>query len=374
MGNVIGVLSTNYTGEHYGELTASRPVASIPFAGRYRLIDFPLSSMVNSGIDSVGVITPSNYRSLADHLNMGREWGLNTKQGGMFLLPGAAHGLRVPNARFNLRDFILNRVFFERADEDVVLLCAANRVFNMDFRPAIAQHMESGAEVTMIYKTISENRTGSAIGLLLDVGENNRVTGIRDIAECAPACIGSNIFLDSMLVSRQLILDFIDCYGNLDYMDFTDILAENVGRLRIHAWRFEGYEHAVDHAQDYLLVSQDLLKPDVQEELFQSGRPILTKVQDSPPAKYLPTASVKNSMVAASCIIAGAVENSILFRNVTIGEGALVRNCVLMQNTVVGPGAVLENLICDKEVSISAGVKLSGSKDKPFVVAKRRAL
>lgn len=374
MGNVIGVLSTNYIGEHYGELTANRPVASIPFAGRYRLIDFPLSSMVNSGIDSVGVITPSNYRSLADHLNMGREWGLNTKQGGMFLLPGAAHGLRVPNARFSLRDFILNKAFFERADEDVVLLCAANRIYNMDFRPAIDQHLASGAEVTLIYKTLNENRTGTAIGLLLDLAENGRVTGIRDVASGSPACIGANIFLDSMLVSRQLILDFIECYGNLDYIDFTDILAENVDRLQIHSWRFDGYEHAVDHAQDYLLVSQDLLQPDVQEELFQRDRPILTKVQDSPPAKYLSGSSVKNSMVAASCIIAGTVENSILFRNVTIGEGAVVKNCVLMQNTVVAPGAVLENLICDKEVSISAGVKLSGSRDKPFVVAKRRAL
>ena len=373
MGNVIGVLSTNYTGAHYGELIADRPVASIPFGGRYRLIDFPLSSMVNSGINTVGVITPSNYRSLADHLNMGREWGLNTKQGGMFLLPGAAHGLRVPNARFSLRDIILNKEFFERADEETVLICAANRIYNMDFRPAIAQHEASGAEVTMIYKVLSDSRTGSAMGLFLNLDENGRVTGIDDASvPTGPVNMGGAIFLDSMLISRQLILDFIDCYGNLDYVDLTDILAENLDRLQIHSWRYDGYEHAVDHAQDYLLVSQDLLRPEIQEELFPADRPILTKTQDSPPAKYLPGASVKNSMVAASCILAGTVENSILFRNVTIGEGAVVRNCVLMQHVEIGPGAVVENLICDKNVSIGAGVKLSGSMDKPFVIPKRR--
>lgn len=372
MGNVIGVISTNYTGKLFGELTAERPVASIPIGGRYRLIDFPLSSMVNSGIDSVGVITPANYRSLADHLNMGREWGLNTKQGGMFLLPGAASGLRVPDARFNLRDFILNRAFFERADEDLVLLCAANRVYNIDFRPVIAEHLASGAEITMIYKTLGDMRTGSAIGKLLDL-EDGRVTGIRD-SDSSSAEIGTSIFLDSMLVSRQLILDFIDCYGNLDYIDFTDILGQNVGRLRIRAWRYDGYEHAVDHAQDYLLVSQDLLDPKNQEDLFRTDRPILTKVQDSPPAKYLDGANVKNSMVAASCIIAGNVESSTLFRNVRIGEGALVKNCVLMQDTVIGPGAVLENLICDRRTTIGEGVRLSGSKDRPFVIGKGRSL
>ena len=347
-------------------------MASIPIGGRYRLIDFPLSSMVNSGIDSVGVITPANYRSLADHLNMGREWGLNTKQGGLFMLPGAASGLRVPDARFNLRDFIMNKAFFERADEDLVLLCAANRVYNIDFRPVIAEHMASGAEVTMIYKTLTDVRTGSAIGKLLDL-DGDRVTGLRD-SDGSTAEMGASIFLDSMIVSRQLILDFIDCYGSLDYIDFTDILGQNVGRLRIRAWRYDGYEHAVDHAQDYLLVSQDLLDPKIQTDLFQMNRPILTKVQDSPPAKYLESARVKNSMVAASCIIAGTVESSILFRGVTIGEGAVVKNCVLMQDTEIGPGAVLENLICDRKVSVGGGVRLSGSKDKPFVIGKRRSL
>ena len=211
------------------------------------------------------------------------------------------------------------------------------------------------------------------MGLFLDLDENGRVTGIDDASvPTGPVNMGGAIFLDSMLISRQLILDFIDCYGNLDYVDLTDILAENLDRLQIHSWRYDGYEHAVDHAQDYLLVSQDLLRPEIQEELFPADRPILTKTQDSPPAKYLPGASVKNSMVAASCILAGTVENSILFRNVTIGEGAVVRNCVLMQHVEIGPGAVVENLICDKNVSIGAGVKLSGSMDKPFVIPKRR--
>ena len=369
MGNVIGLLSTNYTGAMYGKLIADRPVASIPFGGRYRLIDFPLSSMVNSGINTVGVITPSNYRSLADHLNMGREWGLNTKQGGMFMLPGAVHGLKDTTARFSLRDVILNTEFFRRADEDTVLICAANRVYNMDFRPAIAQHEKSGAAVTLLYKTIAAEKTATAHGLFLGISGDGRVTAIADSAQGE-----ANVFLDSMLIQRRVILDFIECYRNLDYIDMMDILAANLGQLHVDTWRYTGYEHAVDHAQDYLSVSQDLLDPEIQKELFLGDRPIYTKTQDSPPAKYLPGACVKNSLVAASCVISGTVEGSTLFRGVSVGEGAVVRNCVIMQHCAIGAGAVVENIICDKNVTISPGVKLSGSEKSPFVVGKYETL
>lgn len=367
MGNVIGLLSTNYTGEKYGKLIEDRPVASIPFGGRYRLIDFALSSMVNSGLDTVGVITPSNYRSLADHLNMGREWGLNKKQGGLFMLPGAVHGLKDLHARFSLRDVILNRQFFVRADEDTVLICAANRVFNMDFRPAIAQHEKSGAAATLIYKTVQHAETST--GLFLTINPSGQVAKINETSQGVANC-----FLDCMLIRRSLILDFIECYQNLGYIDIMDIVAANLGQLQVDSWQFTGYEHAVDHAPDYMKVSQDLLRPEVQEELFQEDRPVLTKTQDSPPAKYLPGASVKNSIVAAGCKLEGTVERSILFRNVTVGKGAVVRNCVLMQHCVISPGAVVENVICDKYVVISPNVKLSGGEENPFLIGKMQTL
>lgn len=367
MGNVIGLLSTNYTGEKYGKLIEDRPVASVPFGGRYRLIDFSLSSMVNSGIDTVGVITPSNYRSLADHLNMGREWGLNKKQGGMFMLPGAVHGLKDMHARFSLRDIILNRQFFLRADEETVLICAANRVYNMDFRPVMQQHAKSGAAVTLIYKTVHHGETSK--GLFLTISPSGQVSGIADSA------VGeANCFLDCMLIQRRLVLDFIECYQNLGYIDIMDILATNLGQIQVDTWRYTGYEHAVDHSKDYMRVSLDLLRPEVQAELFQEDRPIYTKTQDSPPAKYLPGAKVQNSIVAASCILEGTVENSILFRNVEIGKGAIVRNCILMQHCTISPGAVVENLICDKYVTISPDVKLSGSETNPFVIGKQQTL
>ncbi len=367
MGRVIGLISTNYTGSNYGKLIEDRPVASIPFGGRYRLIDFPLSSITNSGIDTVGVITPANYRSLADHLNMGREWGLNTKQGGMFMLPGAGHGLKDINARFSLRDVIQNRDFFLRADEDTVLFCASNRVYNIDFRPAIAQHEASGAPATLIYKEVHSGET--AQGLFLTLSEDGQVTSIADSAQG-----DANCFLDSMLISRALLLEFIECYQNLGYIDIMDILSSNLHQIQVNSWCYSGYEHAVDNAADYMHVSLDLLRPEVQTALFAKDWPVLTKTQDSPPAKFLPGAKVKNSLISASCILEGTVENSILFRNVTVGKGAVVRNSVLMQYCVIRPGAVVENVICDKYVKINSDVKLSGSEERPFVIGKKQEM
>ncbi len=219
----------------------------------------------------------------------------------------------------------------------------------------------------MIYKTVQHGETST--GLFLTIGPTGQLTGIRDQAQGEANC-----FLDCMLIRRTLILDFIECYQNLGYIDIMDIVAANLSQLQVETFRYTGYEHAVDHARDYMKVSLDLLRPEVQEELFQEERPILTKTQDSPPAKYLPGASVKNSIVAASCILAGEVENSILFRNVTIGQGAIVRNSVLMQHCVIGPGAVVENVICDKYVTISPHAKLSGGEDNPFLIGKMETL
>ena len=361
--SVIGLISTNYGGEKLGKLVENRPVASVPFGGRYRLIDFSLSSMVNSGITSVGVITPVNYRSLADHLNMGREWGLNKKQGGMFMLPGAQHSFRNLTSRFSVQDIAQNREFFARADQDTVLFCGANRIYNMDFRPAIKRHIETDAQITLIYRDLAD--TTDANGLYLDVNSSNTVIGIRSEAKKS-----DKVFLDAMLISRKLVMNFIDWYANLGYADLMDILAGNLDRLHVRAWCFTGYEHAIDTGADYMKVSKDLLRPEVQDQLFNADRPILTKTQDSPPAKYLPGAIVKNSMIAASCKIQGTVENSTLFRNVEIGKGAIVRNCVLMQHCIIEDGAVVENLICDKNCRISGEVKISGSEKKPFVMAR----
>ena len=150
MEKVIGLVTCNYSAKESGPLSASRPVASMPFLGRYRLVDFALSNLVNCGIRTVGMVMPYNYRSLIDHVGSGKDWDLDRKNGGLFVLPGSAFGTSRTGARFLLRDLVHNKVFFTRSTADAVILTSANFVYNIDLDEVYAAHKESGADVTVV--------------------------------------------------------------------------------------------------------------------------------------------------------------------------------------------------------------------------------
>lgn len=368
MVNAMGLIMTNYSGGSFGSLTEDRPVATLPFGGRYRLIDFPLSNIVNSRITTVGIITPYMYRSLMDHLGAGKEWMLNRKVGGMFFLPGSIYGVKNTNhSKFLLRDIILNRSYLERGDSDVVVVCGSNKIFNIDYRDVIKHHEASGADITLVYKP--GYVPCEKPELYLDVSSTERVTGFYDEPE-----EGANCFMDAFVINREMLLKFMSWYGALDYMDITEIFAENFDKVRINAYAFDGYVGSINGLASYKRANMDLLDLDVRNELFLSENQIKTKVSDAPPAKYTPEAKVVNSLISTGCNVGGTVENSVLFRGAKVAPGAVVKNCVVMQKGEIGPGAVLENVILDKYVTIKAGVRLYGDEDEPIAVGKRQAI
>ncbi len=359
---ILGLISCNYNNEAFGSLTEERGLASLPFGGRYRLLDFPLSNMVNAGIRTIGIVTPYHYRSIMDHVGNGKEWSLDRKNGGMFILPGSIYGLKNMRSTFLLRDIIQNRAFLDRAKEEYVLVSGSHKIFNMDLRPLFKQHISAGNDITMLYKPIAdaENHPGTYLQL-----DGNKLVGLKS-DEVGHA----NCFMDCFIINRDLLLKFIDWYKALGYVDLLDIVVDSLPNLNVAGYAFGGYLGQVDNIRDYMKCSQDLLQEPVRRELFMSENKIYTKIQDNPPAKYGAQTSVKNSLFSTGCIINGTVENSILFRGVKVGEGAVIKNCVLMQKTVVEPGAVLENVICDKHVVISGGNKLFGAANKPLVISK----
>lgn len=364
---VLGLISCNYNNQSYnndsfGKLTAERPLAAMPFGGRYRLLDFALSNMVNSGLRTIGLITPYYYRSILDHVGSGKEWSLNRKSGGLFILPGSIYGLKNSQGTFLLRDIIQNRPYLERSDAELVLLSGSTKIYNMDLRPFLAAHRASGNAITMAYKLTPESEQRSGTYLELTEG---RVTDTRQDAAGTAACS-----LDCLLIQRKLLLDFIEGYQALNYIDVLEIIRQNLATIQVGGYEFSGWLGQVDTIGDYMRCSQALLDEDVRRELFSGGAKVYTKIQDSPPAKYCAGAEVKNSLVPTGCIIRGKVENSVLFRGVEIGKGAVVKNCVIMQKCRIQPGAVLENVICDKFVTIGSGNKLFGTLAKPMVIAK----
>mgnify|MGYP002625866602 CR=1 FL=1 len=364
----IGLISANYNSHSFGDLLENRSLASLPYGGRYRLIDFALSNMVNSGITTVGIIAPYNSGSLIDHIGIGSPWSLGRKSGGLFLMPGSAYGLQAAGSRFLIRDLLKSRVFFEKDDADYVVMAGSTDVWNIDFQPLIKQHDQSGKPITMVYKKVPRGEDYN--GLFLEIGDEGDVTGIT------VGCKGwANYFADCFIINREYMLEFLDWYGALEYMDMIEVIRANLDVISIDAFEFKGYLGKIKNPTDFLKVNQAMTDYDIRNEVFSNPeRVIYTKTQDEAPVFHLPEADVRNSVISAGCVIEGRVENSIIFRSVNIGKGAVVRNSVIMMHGDVGEGALLDNVICDKYVCINEGVKIYGGDGAPVIIGKGKTV
>ncbi|MBR4553979.1 MAG: glucose-1-phosphate adenylyltransferase subunit GlgD [Ruminococcus sp.] len=367
MGNVLGLVFANMHDMTVGDLTKNRTMGSILFGGRYRLIDFPLSNMVNSGITNVGVITKSNYQSLLDHLGSGREWDLARKKGGLYILPPFG------NAASNLYRGRIEALygamsFIKSALADFVVLSDCDIVTNMDFKPIVAKHVESGADITVVAHTgvyDAEDVQGSTV---LSTDEAGRVRSVLIQPDISGTCTASlNIFV----MSKQFLIDMVQdamARGNVSFE--TDVLQAKCGQINIMAYEYDNYFSKISSIASYLKANQDLLDPENAKKLFLPKRAIYTKVSDNAPVKYDLDSKVINTLVADGCIIEGEVENSVLFRGVKIAKGAKVRNCILMQGTVVGPKSDINYVITDKNVHIGDNHILNGAPSYPMYVGK----
>ena len=361
MEKVIGLVTCNYSAKESGPLSASRPVASMPFLGRYRLVDFALSNLVNSGIRTVGMVMPYNYRSLIDHVGSGKDWGLDRKNGGLFVLPGSAFGTSRTGARFLLRDLVHNKVFFTRSTADAVILTSANFVYNIDLDEVYAAHKESGADVTVV--------TRSSCGTFDDAVrfdvENGRVKGVHNGVK-----FGECMFLDCFVISRKLLLDMFEWYAPTDYLDIFEAMAGDFGRINVQTFEFTGYVAPIFTKRDYYKSNMAMLDMDVQDDLFPEERSIKTKAHDTPPAKNEVGSRVTNSRVSSGCRIYGNVSDSILGRDVIVEPGATVRSAIIMQGCVIKTGARVENAIVDRNNVVSAGTELRGTPEDVLVKEK----
>ncbi len=359
--SAIGLITTNYSIKNPSVLSKHRPVASVPFMGRYRLIDFPLSNMVNAGIKTVGVIMPFNYRSIMDHLHTGKDWGLDRKLGGLFLMPGSAFGTSRKGPRFLLRDLISNRVFLERDTASNVVVSASNVIYNYDYRDLVKAHVESGADITLLTKTYS----CEAEDVTSVYTEDGRARGFTYGTH-----FGDEGFLDCFVVSRTKLLDLLERYANVDYLDLFEAIEADLGQIDVRAKRVDMYTGTVFDARTYYKRSREMLNPDVIADLFNSKRTIKTKSHDNPPTKYERGSRVTNSIVSGGCRVAGSVADSILSRSVTVEPGASVRGCVILTHCTICRGARVENAIIDRDNVITAGVELRGTPDSVLVKEK----
>ncbi len=369
--NVLGLIFASLHDSTVIDLTKHRTMGSILFGGRYRLIDFPLSNMVNSGIYEVGVITKSNYGSLLDHLGSGREWDLARKKGGLHLLPPFS---QQNGGIYRGRLEALNNVwsFVEHSKAEYVVMSDCDFVTNIDFSDVIQKHIASNADITAVYgKYRYSEESGSCVDVL-EMDEDGRINSVLVDPQISGEC---NISLDMFVMRKDFLSKLVkDAASKSQYSFIRHCL-----QARLHELNFVGYEHKgyfsrIDSVKSYYDANMALLNAENRNALFKPNAPIYTKIGDNGPVKYGIDAKTKNSLIADGCIIEGTVENCILFRGVKIGKGSVVRNCVLQQSTIIGKDSSLTSVITDKNVEIVDGRVLNGSETYPIYIGKNAKL
>lgn len=376
--SVQGIIFSNLHDKNIPELTRRRTMASVPYACRYRLIDFALSNMVNSGISSISVITHYNYQSLMDHIGSGKDWDLARRSGGIKMLtPYMTAFSNNQNALYNTRLEALKSVNYSiaRFNADYVVLSDCDVICNIDLNDMINDHIANNADITMAVKRVLLTKESCKRNVIVDSDETGRITDVNAFPPNVTGYrdIDLNIFVVNREYLQSIVLDAI-AHG---YTSFNrDVLARNAARRNYRIYKYDGYFATINSMQDYFMHSMELLGDSKsRDQLFNiKNRPIYTKVRNSAPAKYTDSAKVSNSLIADGCVIDGTVENSILFRGVKVGKGAVVKNSILFQDTVTGENVFLNCVVADKNVVIRDGRILSGHETLPFFIDKGKMI
>ena len=367
--NMIGIIFAEiYGSDELSALTHDRNMAAIPFGGRYRLVDFTLSNMVNSGIDNIGVLVKQYYRSLMDHLASGQEWDLNRKNGGLHILPPYANESTSQSTVGKLDELRGALDLLHDSTEPYVLLADANVVCNMDYRTALEAHIESGADITAI--TFTADGTAAAPYPYVFVAKEGKAAAfaINDVPRA-----GDKIGIGSYIISREMLIEIVTEMTAFGAYHFEREFMQrqlNVGRLSINLFDIDGPVFFTRSVTEYLQNSLALTDEMVSRAIFREDRPIYTRVNDEVPTYYGPGCDISACIIADGCVIEGNAEHSVLARGVKVGKGASIKNSVIMQGVTVGEGAVLENVIVDKWAVISGGTQLKGLPTAPVIIRK----
>ena len=367
--NAFGLIYTGENNPLLRDLTLSRAVAAVPFGGRYRCIDFVLSDMVNSGVTSVGLITQKNYHSLMDHLGAGKEWDLHRKREGLFILPPFMTKENTGLYRGSVDALRSCMGYVRRCSEQYVILSGSHTIFNMTFNDMLEKHVATGSDVTILYnEATSFSPEDQNQDLRLEFDENGRITNmeLNPFRPRTPYQSCDVFILDKLLL--EYLVEEAFARGEYDFM--RDVMLKKCDTLKMFGYRYDGYVARLDSVNEFYRHNMELLDPVVRADLFNPHNPIYTKVKDEVSTRYGESASVKNTLLADGCTIKGSVENSVIFRGVTVEKGASVKNSIIMQGVKIGENCVLDHVILDKGSSIRDGRTLVGYDSFPIILKK----
>lgn len=372
MKNTLGIIIGFDSNNDLRELSEHRPVASVPFGGRYRVIDFMMSNLVNSGCYQVAVLMRDKYQSLLDHLGSGKDWDLSRKRGGMFLLPPNAFApksspLVTENYRTSLEALGSISDMLNKNKSEHVLICSADIVANIPLDEVMKEHKKSEADVTIV---CTKNPEGGAFDMFLDLSPRHEVEDIRNGDNMGGKCKYKSMGI--YIMKRKYLQSLLsDCVTH-NLRSFERDAMQHVFKRgdKVHGYVFDKYSAKIENVKGYFSASMDMLDKDIRDQVFLKNRPILTKIYDEAPTYYGEDAEVSDSLIADGSRIEGTVENSIIFRGCTIAKDAIVKDSIVLPNSSIGEGVELSYVVTDKGVTVRENRKMVGGATYPVAIAK----
>lgn len=367
MDNALGIVSYDDFA-HIPGVNDTRPLPAVSFLGRYRLIDFVLSNMTNSGISNIQVYLKSKPRSVIEHVGTGRHYNINSKSGKLRILTGET---TVSNEIYHhdISAYIANMQFIEEAHQEYVIVAPSYMVYQVNFKEVLTAHLESKADITMLYKTVDNADTSFARVATLSIEKPRKVVAIETNQGKFK---NRHISLSTYVMSKEIFITLVHLANETSSLyTLRDVIKDQLPMMNVQGYPVKGYAACINTLEEYHRVSLELTDYQVSKTLFDPDWPIHTRTNDSCPSRYTDTANVSASVVANNCLIEGTVKHCVIGRDVEIEQGAIVEDCVIMANVKIGDNVHLKNVVVDKFAKINHKVELIGSPDSLIYVKRK---
>lgn len=361
----LGIILAGGNSSRMQNLSDKRAISAMPVGCSYRSIDFALSNMTNSNVQTVAVLSQYNARSLNEHLNSSKWWNFGRKQGGLYVLtPTVTTGNSwwyrgTADAMWQNIDFLKER------HEPYVIIASGDCVYKLDYNKVLDYHISKQSDITVVCVKHPEDDINRFGVVQMDV--NGQITGFEE----KPMVAKSNIASTGVyVIRRRVLIELLErCNEEGRYNFVTDVLIRYMGLKRIYGYVMEGYWSNIASVESYYQTNMDFLKKDVQDYFFRQEPQIYSKAYDLPPAKYNAGSDVKNSLIASGCIINSKVEHSVLFKKVFVGNNSVIKNSIILNGAYIGDNVHVENCIVESNETLLSGSTYIG-KDKIRVVAE----
>ena len=367
MCNALGIVNFPGANVQVRGMEEYRPIGAFSFLGRYRMLDFPISNMTNSGIEEIQVHLKKKPRSVIEHLGTGRHYNINSKRGGLQIL----YGETVPESEFynhDIASFKSNMGYIEDANFDYVIIAPSYMIYTMDYDKLLNEHADSGADVTIVYKSVDDAKTKF---VNCDTLNLNKQKGVLSIDKNRGNYKTRNISMETYVLRKELFIELIEkAVKTSSLYWFRDILNDQCSELDIRGHSFRGFLAAITDLNSYYQANMDLVSVNSAEQLFDENWPIYTRTNDSAPTHYTTTSTVKHCVISNGCKIEGSLENSVIGRGCTIKAGAIIKNSVILPGCYIGEDVILDNVVVDKKAKITRMKEVVGICGSPAYVRR----